>query len=210
MKRTAAHAAYDLDVLLLARISHEFGRGIMEWIRNLSSNEWISVVNAFATLILSFFVYKSTNKASEAAVKTVDLTEQTLLLNQSISENKEEEKKMYRNSLKYQYIKVLMKRSGDILKAITYSDGMEIHKNLSTLEYKHNISPENLALCFNEYEVKQITDSWFVFEIYLDECYRESYSQDETNILANRAGTSIDNFTLIYDLMTVLQKEINH
>ncbi|MFE6076925.1 hypothetical protein ACFVQB_20905 [Paenibacillus sp. NPDC057886] len=182
----------------------------MEWIRNLNSSEWISVVNALATLILSFFVYKSTNKASEAAVKTVDLTEQTFLLNQSISDNKEEEKKMYRNSLKYQYIKVLMKRSDNILKAITYSDGMEIHKNLSTLEYKHYISSENLALCFNEYEVKQITDAWFVFEIYLDKYFKETYSQDEINILARHAGTSIDNFTLIYDLMIVLQKEINH
>ena len=210
MKRTTVHAAYDWDVLLLARISHEFWRGIMEWIINLSSNEWISVVNALATLILSFFVYKSTNKASEAAVKTVDLTEQTLLLNQSISENKEEERKLYRNSLKYQYIKVLMKRSANILRAITYSDGMEIHRNLSNLEYKHNISPENLAMCFNEHEVKQITDAWFVFEIYLDEYYKEIYPDDETNILANYAGTSIDNFTSIYDLMIVLQKEINH
>ena len=32
----------------------------------------------------------------------------------------------------------------------------------------------------------------------------------KTNILANHAGTSIDNFTSIYDLMIVLQKEINH
>lgn len=117
MKRTAAHATNDWGVRLFAPVSHKFWRGIMEWIRNLSSNEWISVVNALATLILSFFVYKSTNKASEAAVKTVDLTEQTLLLNQSMSENKEEERKLYRNSLKYQYIKVLMKRSANILRA---------------------------------------------------------------------------------------------
>lgn len=182
----------------------------MDWVKNLDSSEWISVINALATLVLSFFVYKSTNKASEAAVKTVDLTEQTFMLNQSMVTDKEEEKRMYRNSLKYQYVKVLMKRSDEILKAITHSNGMEIHKNLTKLEYKHYISPENLALCFKDYEVKQITDAWFVFEIYLDKYFKETYSQDESNILATHAGTSIDNFTLIYDLMILLQKEINH
>ncbi|MEK4056436.1 hypothetical protein MHB84_22980 [Paenibacillus sp. FSL F4-0087] len=182
----------------------------MEWVKNLDSSDWISVINALATLVLSFFVYKSTNKASEAAVKTVQLTEQTLILNQSMVTDKEEEKRMYRNSLKYQYVKVLMKRSDDILKAITHSDGMKIHKNLTNLEYKHYISPENLALCFKDYEVKQIADAWYSFEIYLEKYYKVTYSHDELNVLASHAGTSIENFTIINDLMTVLQKEINH
>ncbi|WP_127550592.1 hypothetical protein [Paenibacillus amylolyticus] len=182
----------------------------MEWISNLNSSDWISMVNALATLVLSFFVYKSTNKASEAAVKTVNLTEQTFLLNQSMIDDKEEEKRIYMTSLKYQYVKILIKRSGDLLKAIKPSEDMIIHRNLSVLDYKHCISPENLALCFNEYEVKKITDAWFNFEMYLEEHFKETYSGDEPRFLAAYAADSIDNFMLINEMMTGLQKEINH
>lgn len=182
----------------------------MEWVKQLDSSDWIAIINAFATLILSFFVYRSTNRASEAAVRTVELTEQTLLLNHEMNESKDEEKLTYRNSLKYQYVRILLKRSQDILEAITHADGLTIHRNLKNLEYKHNISPENLALCFEEFDMKLITDGWWVFEKYLEEHYLDVYPGNTINVLAAYADTSIDYFTRIRDLMDDSLMEIDH
>lgn len=183
----------------------------MNWIIHLQANDWIAIVNALATLILSVFVYRATKRASEAAVKTVDLTEQTLLLNQAMNEAKEEETRAYRNSLKYQYVRILLKRSQDILDAITHPDGPTIHRNLINLDYKHNISPEDLALCFDNFDVKLITDAWWVFEKYLKKYFVLTPHMGEgDNALASHADTSIDYFTRIRDLMGDSLMEIDH
>lgn len=182
----------------------------MDWIEKLDSSDWIAIINAIATLFLSFFVYRSTNRASEAAVETTKLTKETFILNKTLNESKDEENRKFKNSLKYQYVRILMKRSEDILIAIKHNNGAVIDKNLKSLEYKHNISPENLALCFDELDVKLVTDAWIVFERYLEDYFHYTYPGQTIKDLSTKNKESIDYFTRVLDLMIGKQKQIDH
>lgn len=171
---------------------------------DLNYSDWIAIVNSLATLFLSLFVYRATRKSAEAAVKTAELTEESISLNKNINEFQQEDNLMYRRSLKYQYVKILISKTAYILKIMDNPEPNIINENLEVHHYKHHISPENLALCFTDSEVKLITDAWDAFEVYL-----QSHLDNPCD-LSLKADHVNHYFTEFSDRLIYLKKEIDH
>ncbi|WP_028592439.1 hypothetical protein [Paenibacillus massiliensis] len=159
----------------------------------LESSDWIAVTNMIATLTLSIFVYKATKKSADATEETRKLTEESVKLSKLIHDIQQQESSKIRNSLRIQYTDILQRKTAKILNSITTHDAMRIHQEISKNfdSYHHGISPENLALSFNEEEVETINNAWTILNDYIDNYYSITYKGQDMGKLAEKADGPI-------------------
>lgn len=170
--------------------------------------DYISIAGIISTIAIAIFVQRATSKAANAAVETVRLTEASINLSKSIADMQLNESNERKKALRHQYVEILWKKARLIKGAVGKTTGREINYYLKEFEFQHNISPENLAIAFEEREIKVIHNAWTVMKEYMEQYFKaEGYPGDSANLLITNADKPLEEFEIVVDLLERIRFE---
>ncbi|WP_055108971.1 hypothetical protein [Paenibacillus ihumii] len=185
-------------------------RLLWDWLFTLSKSDVIAIVNIVCTILIAIFVQKATSKSADAAVRTAELTEESIKLSKLVHELQQKEVINHKNALKVQNSIVLLKRSNEVLMAITHHDSWTIQNNLKQIKTELEMESEELAKTFTAEEVFIIFNAWEILKEYVDKYYIKGvYFGVEENRLAEKAPKVIEAFTEVKELMTKIIGELS-
>ncbi|WP_408894661.1 hypothetical protein [Paenibacillus taichungensis] len=133
----------------------------------LSASDWISIVNIFATSILSISVVVLTARSTKASVRTTELTEKSvelseraIRLNEEMNKANELEQKKYKNIIRFHYVDELKRKAGSISDLISTENYALVWDKLRDPALIQTIPVPELARYFTRDEIESIVRAW--------------------------------------------------